>query len=159
MLRRAVSGSIIVLTLVYGWQLWAADPDRDFSGTWVLDQKQSDLRPLPAAPGLVLTITQEGSAIRCVEADGNGKSGVSWTYRTDGTAANYQVGPERMSSLTKWEGSALLVNTIVTGPQNYALMDRWKVSRNHTVLTISRQIQRGSDRIGSCSGLSQSALQ
>ena len=143
MFLRVTSAFLVSVMVVFLPGLWAADRDRDFSGAWVLDEKQSDLRSLPAAPGLVLTITQEGSAIRCVESDGNGKSGASWTYRTDGTATKYRVGLERMSSLTKWEGSALLINTIVTGPQNYSLMDRWKVSRDHNVLTIRRQIQRG----------------
>jgi hypothetical protein len=124
-------------------RLPAADGDRDFSGVWILDEKQSDLRSLPVAPGLLLTVTQQGSAIRCVESDGAGKSGASWTYRTDSTATKYQIGAERMSSMTKWEGTALLINTIVTGPQNYSVMERWKVSRDHNVLTIRRQIQRG----------------
>ena len=143
MLSRVASAIIIVFAVVSAPALSAADRDRDFSGTWLLDEKHSDLRSLSVAPGLVLTVTQEGSAIRCAESDGNVKSGPSWTYRTDGTATKYQLGPERMSSLTKWEGSALLINTIVTGPQNYAVMDRWKVSGDHNVLTIRRQIQRG----------------
>jgi len=124
-------------------RLSAADRDRDFSGAWVLDEKQSDVRSLPVAPGSLLTVTQEASAIRCVESDRTGKTGASWTYRIDSTATKYQVGAERMSSLTKWEGSALLINTLVTGPQNYAVMDRWRVSRDHNMLTIRRQIQRG----------------
>jgi hypothetical protein len=143
MVLRVTSAFIISLIVVSLPRLSAADRDRDFSGAWLLDDKQSDLRSLSVAPGLVLTVTQEGSAIRCVESDGNGKSGASWTYRIDGTATKYQVGPERMSSMTKWEGSALLINTIVTGPQNYAVMDRWKVSPDRNVLTIRRQIQRG----------------
>ena len=134
--------SALVLIVSVAW-VSAADGDRNFSGAWVLDEKQSDLRPLPVAPGLVLTVSQDGPAIRCVESDGNGKSGAVWTYRTDSTATKYQLGTERMSSLTKWEGSALLINTIVSGPQNYAVMDRWKLSRDHNVLTIRRQIQRG----------------
>ncbi|PYT26813.1 MAG: hypothetical protein DMG58_21710 [Acidobacteria bacterium] len=48
-----------------------------------------------------------------------------------------------MSSQTKWEGAAFLINTIVTGPQNYAVTDRWKLSGDHHTLTIRRQIQRG----------------
>jgi hypothetical protein len=139
----SIRSAIIVLIAVSVTGLRAADGDRDFSGTWTLDQRQSDLRSLPAPPGLLLTIAQEGSVIRCVESDGSGKSGAVWTYRTDNTATKYQFGAERMSSLTKWEGSALLTNTIVTGPQNYAVMDRWKLSHDHNILTIRRQIQRG----------------
>jgi hypothetical protein len=81
--------------------LSAADGDRNFSGAWVLDEKQSDLRTLPVAPGLVLTVSQEGAMIRCVESDGTGKS--AQRGPTDNTAIKYQLGAERMSSLTKWE--------------------------------------------------------
>ena len=136
-------GSAPILMVFSLALLSAADGDRNFSGAWVLDEKQSDLRSLPVAPGLVLTVSQEGAMIHCVESDGNGKSGAAWIYRTDNTATKYQLGAERMSSLTKWEGSALLINTIVSGPQNYAVMDRWKLSRDHSVLTIRRQIQKG----------------
>jgi Bacterial conjugation TrbI-like protein len=142
-LRANSQFSIAILIVAFPPWLSAADGDRDFSGAWVLDEKQTDLGSLPVAPGFVLTIAQEGSAIRCVESYANGKSGGSWIYRTDSTATKYQVGAGRMSSLTKWEGSALLINTIVSGPQNYAVMDRWKLSRDHNVLTIRRQIQRG----------------
>ena len=47
-----------------------------------------------------------------------------------------------MSSQTKWEGAAFLINTIVTGSQNYVVNDRWKLSRDHHTLTIRRQFQR-----------------
>jgi len=66
-----------------------------------------------------------------------------WTYRIDSTVSKYQVGNAHMSSQSKWEGAAFLVNTIVTGCQNYVVTDRWKLSRDHHTLTIRRQIQRG----------------
>ena len=65
-----------------------------------------------------------------------------WVYHTDGSASKFQVQDSRMNSLTKWEGAALITNTIVTGPQNYSLTERWKLSRDHNVLTIRRQVQR-----------------
>ena len=66
-----------------------------------------------------------------------------WTYHTDSSVSKYQVENAHMSSQTKWEGAAFLINTIVTGPQNYAVTDRWKLSGDHHTLTIRRQIQRG----------------
>jgi hypothetical protein len=52
-----------------------------------------------------------------------------------------------MNSLTKWEGSALLINTLVSGPQHYAVMERWELSKDRTVLTVTRTIQRGSTEV------------
>jgi len=118
----------------------AIDPDRDFTGVWYLDDQKSDLAGLPAPPPAHLSISQEGAAIRCTEADKDGKSEV-WTYHTDSSGSKYHVGDARMSSQSKWEGAAFLINTIVTGPQNYVVNDRWKLSRDHRTLTIRRQIQ------------------
>jgi len=134
-----------VLALVLVSSLAAApDPDRDFSGVWILDEHQSDLRGLPAAPAAQLNITQQDEVIRCTETSEGGTSSATWVYRTDGDASKFQVGSARMNSMSKWEGSALITNTIVSGTQNYTLNDRWRLSRDHNVLTIKRQIQRPS---------------
>jgi type IV secretion system protein VirB10 len=42
--------------------------------------------------------------------------------------------------MVKWEGSALLTNTIVSGVHDYTVMDRWKLSHDHSTLIITRQI-------------------
>jgi len=122
----------------------APDPDRDFSGVWILDEHQSDLRALPAPPAAQLNITQQGDVIRCTETAADGTSPATWVYRTDGDAAKFQIGSTHMNSMSKWEGAALITNTIVNGPQNYTVNDRWRLSRDHNVLTIKRQIQRPS---------------
>ncbi len=120
----------------------ASDPDRDFSGVWILDEHQSDLHGLPSAPAALLNITQQESVIQCLETDQDGQSARTWVYRTDGGPAKFQIGDSRMNSLTKWEGSALITNTIVNGPQNYTVADHWHLSHDHNTLTIRRQIQK-----------------
>lgn len=79
-----------------------------------------------------------------METDQDGQSARTWVYRTDGAPARFQIGNSRMNSLTKWEGAALITNTIVSGPQNYSVADRWRLSHDHNTLTIRRQIQRAS---------------
>lgn len=136
LIARACAAFVLVLVSPLGA---APDPDRDFSGAWILDEQQSDARALPAPPAALLTITQQDEVIRCTESTGNGSSAATWVYRTDGEPARFQVGASRMSSMTKWEGPALITNTIVS-PQNYNVNDRWQLSRDHNVLTIRRQI-------------------
>src|SRR5689334_21247627 len=92
----------------------AIDPDRDFTGAWYLDEQKSDLAGLPSPALAQLSISQEGATIRCTESDRDGKSTV-WTYHTDSSVSKYHVGNAHMSSQTKWEGAAFLINTIVTG--------------------------------------------
>jgi hypothetical protein len=117
------------------------NPARDFSANWILDLPESNIRALPTAPGATLTIAQQDTTIRCTEG------GATWTFHIDGTESKYQLRDSSMNSLTKWEGSALLINTLVSGPQHYAVMDRWELSKDRTVLTVTRTIQRGSTEV------------
>ena len=114
--------------------LSAADPDRDFSGKWTLDTGSSRLQGLdiPAEPAL--TIVQQETAIHC---------STNASYALDGSETKYRVGGTTHSSAVKWEGAALLINTLVSGPRDYTVMDRWKLSRDHATLTITRQVMRG----------------
>jgi len=45
------------------------DPDRDFSGVWLLDEHQSDARASTPLPAAVLTINQQGPVIQCTESE------------------------------------------------------------------------------------------
>jgi type IV secretion system protein VirB10 len=129
--------SFAITLIAWSPAAWTVDPDRDFNGTWVLDRDASDIGALPNSPDPVLTITQRNAAVQAVAQSG------TWSYPTDGTVSRYRAGGAAMSSRTKWEGAALLTNTLVAGPQNYAVMDRWRLSRDRTALTIKRQIVRG----------------
>jgi hypothetical protein len=138
----------VVFALILGSRLpAAADPDRDFSGVWVLDEHASDLRNLPSSPAVLLNITQQDDVIECAESDPQGKPAAMWVYRTDGSASKFQVQDSRMNSLTKWEGAALIISTIVTGPQNYSMTERWRLSRDHKVLNVRRQLQHAGGEI------------
>jgi type IV secretion system protein VirB10 len=118
-----------------------ADADRDFSGVWVLDEQRSDARALTPPPSAILTVSQQGLAIQCTDGEKDARPAVR-IYHTDGTPTKYKFRDFQMSSMTKWEGAALLINTIVSGPQNYVVDERWRLSRDHNVLTIKRQIRQ-----------------
>jgi hypothetical protein len=115
----------------------AADPDRDFSGKWTLDQSASRLQNLdvPAAPEF--SIVQQDAAIHL---------STNASYSLTGGETKYRIGGETHSTAVKWEGAALLVNTLVTGPHDYTVMDRWKLSRDHSTLTITRQVMHGTQQ-------------
>jgi type IV secretion system protein VirB10 len=111
--------------------------DRDFSGEWILDQQHSKTSTLPTIPNATLLVRQQGSAVTCTEG------GVTWSLRLDGQESKYRTKDASMSSEAKWEGSALLINTLVSGPQNYVMEDRWELSGDRAVLTVTRLIRRG----------------
>jgi type IV secretion system protein VirB10 len=119
----------------------AADSDRDFSGKWLLNADHSDLHALRGDIYPVLVVEQR-SGIHCTATTAAGGI-VEWTYRLDGEDSKYKAGADSMNSSVKWEGAALLVNTLVNGAQSYTVMDRWTLSRDRTQLNIQRQIEGG----------------
>ena len=66
----------------------------------------------------------------------------TFSYSLDGKPEKREVGDSTTNTVTKWEGAALLVNTIVSGPQNYTVMERWTRSRDGNTLTVRQTIVR-----------------
>src|ERR1035438_8351416 len=122
-------------------QLSAAGSDPDFSGRCDLDRNLSDLRSLSVETYEFLEVEQSAQ-IHCAAIDARGAS-IQWTYFLNGSESKFRIGAESMNSVAKWEGDALLVNTLVSGLQDYVVMDRWTLSRDRRQLTIQRQISRG----------------
>jgi hypothetical protein len=142
--RRGLTCSLILWSVVT--PLFAIDSDRDFSGNWILDFGRSTVRPLGVEPETFLTVTQSETAIHCATAIEGAEA--SWSYRLDGNDSRYKYAAETRNSAIKWEGSALLINTLVSGAgRSYTVMDRWRLSPSHTMLTITRQIVRSGGEV------------
>jgi type IV secretion system protein VirB10 len=138
MLQSARFATAFIIALV---SLTAADSDRDFSGKWLFNADRSEMHALPGDIYPVLAIEQR--ALIHVTATTAAAGTVEWSYRLDGEDSKYKLGELSMNSAVKWEGAALLVNTLVSGPQTYTIMDRWSLSRDRAQLTIQRQIVGG----------------
>jgi hypothetical protein len=141
MLQTARVTPTLLIALVSLTAASAADSDRDFSGKWVLNADHSEMHALTGEIYATITIEQR-SGIHCTATTAAGKS-VEWTYRLDGDDSKYKIGQETMNSAVKWEGAALLINTLVNGSRSYTMMDRWTLSRDRTQLNIQRQIVSG----------------
>ena len=115
--------------------LQALEPARDFSGHWVLDSSASNIRSLGTVE-TSLAVSQTGAGIECSTGS------AQWSYALDGTETRRRTGDESWNSVAKWEGAALLVNTLVSGPRDYTVMERWVVSPDRNTLTITRQVVR-----------------
>jgi type IV secretion system protein VirB10 len=143
-ITRVAAAAMVAFGLIA--KLGAIEPERDFSGSWILDAGSSNQRALPDQPDQRLTVVQQEVAVRYSAPAADGSS-VQWSYLLDGTETRSQIGPQTRSSVAKWEGAALLINTLVSGPRNYTVMDRWKLSRDRSVLTITRQIVERSGEV------------
>jgi hypothetical protein len=134
MFRHKVLAWLGLVTMAFAAPVSAADPDRDFSGKWTLDPGSSRMQALEITIAPSFTIVQQESAIHCSTNE---------SYALDGSETKYRIGDTTRTSAVKWEGSALLINTLVSGPRDYTVMDRWTLTPDHATLTITRQVMQG----------------
>jgi type IV secretion system protein VirB10 len=132
--------TLCIMTAACALRLGAVDAGRDFSGQWVLDAAASDYQALGQVE-TSLTVSESGTAMLV------SSGGLAWSYALDGSEAKSRVGDETWNSAAKWEGAALLINTLVSGPSAYTVMDRWEVDPGRVTLTIARQIQLGTRQV------------
>jgi hypothetical protein len=123
-------------------QIGTAQSDDGFSGLWKFNPGRSEVRNVPTPPALFLKVEQSATALTFFSSSEEGGPFTRSTYRLDGRSEKTQTGNVTTNTMTKWEGDALLVNTLVSGPQNYTVMERWQPSRDKSTLTITRTIVR-----------------
>jgi len=131
---RLFAGSVVTFLLTM--QAATAQYNQDFSGAWTLNSARSEMQgSVPADP----TLKVEQNAASLTWSPGAETRSI---YPFDGRTEKRRVGDSDFSITTKWEGAALLVNTVVSGLQNYTVMERWTRSRDGNTLTIRRTIVR-----------------
>ncbi len=120
----------------------ASAQGQELSGNWQLSDERPETGSLPESPARIMQLKEDGKSVTCtLIRDGAGPH--SFTFTTDGRESKSKDGDRTLSIAAKWEGSALLVNTIVNGPaSSYTQMDRWRVSRDRSRLTIRREVVR-----------------
>jgi len=112
---------------------------QDFGGTWKLKSVRVERGTLPERAA-VLDVEHRGSQVRCIPAVA-GCPSASSGFAIDGKSYKWRDGATSFSAVAKWEGSVLLINTIVNGVSSgYTQMDRWTVSHDRSTLTIGREI-------------------
>ena len=122
----------------------AAQRATDFAGKWSLNPSESDVRESSVIPAGFLQI-QEGSSVMTVTAsEKEGAPSTTIVYPLKPAPQKSQVAGYVLNVMTKWEGDALLSSIIVSGPQNYSLMERWSRSRDGGRLTVTRTLVRAS---------------
>ena len=125
-----------------------ATAESNFSGSWKLNTSLSEMRGLPAPPDMFLKVEQTATPrSRCPESPQESGPFLTPTYPLDGTPNKQKLDGSSFDTRTKWEGAALLANILVSGPQDYAVMERWTRSRDGNTLTIRRtMVRQGNER-------------
>ncbi len=144
---RIISMSIIACFLVVA--TGSAQSDRDFSGTWKLNSKRSNLNEMTVPTDSAIRIEQSPASLTLFGTLQEGGASRTSAYPLDGRSERSKAGASVSTTVTKWEGSALLVNTIVSGPTNYTVMERWKRSPDGNTITVKRTLVRNTGEIES----------
>ncbi|MBI4891392.1 MAG: hypothetical protein HY821_12265 [Acidobacteria bacterium] len=115
----------------------------DFSGSWKINKLKSDFGPMPPPDSLTMTIDHKDPKLTVVNKqsrDGNEFESTS-NYTTDGKeCVNEFRGNSRKSTL-KWEGETLVtVSKAKLGENDITITEKWVLSGEGKVLTISRHI-------------------
>src|SRR6202021_97608 len=108
----AAIGPLCVLLAGYGF---AQAPDRDFTGEWQLNAPSGDNSVIPSG---FLHVDQAGATLTVKAAGDEGSPLVTLSFPLDNRTVKNRVGESTVSIATKWEGAALLVNAIVSGPED-----------------------------------------
>jgi type IV secretion system protein VirB10 len=92
-------------------------------------------------------VEQSTSSLTIIAASQDGGPAAVSVYPLDGRSERYQTGKLLKNTATKWEGDALLVNTIVndtavSGPEGYSVAERWMRSIDGNSLSITRNVVR-----------------
>jgi len=107
-----------------------------------LNPSRSELNGVAAPGSKFLHVEQTRNSLTFSSTDAPGGVAVTGSYPLDGKSGRFDRGASRVSTKTKWEGDALLVNALFSGPQNYAVDERWTRSRDGQTLTITRTVVR-----------------
>src|SRR5216683_330147 len=132
----------VLITSLLAIRIATAQSDQDFSGVWKLNASRSEVRGLPAPPAVFLTVEQNATTLTLSASSQESDPSTTSIYPLDQRSEKRKGGDSTTDTKTKWEGAALLVSTLVSGPQNYTVMERWTRSRDGKTLTIKRTIVR-----------------
>jgi hypothetical protein len=135
------TAAIIICICVTAGGMLAQQSSPDFSGDWKLNPARSEIGKLPSPPETDLKVDQSGASVSIWASAGPGYAPKSLVDPLDGRTETRKSDGASFSTQTKWEGAALLANTLVAGSgSNYTIMERWKRSANGTTLTIRRTV-------------------
>lgn len=123
----------------------AAQSERDFSGSWKLDRSRGSIADKSMPVDSTFRVEQSVASLTIIAESPNGGPDTVSIYPLDDRSRKYKTGDLEKSAASKWEGAALLVNIIVSGPSaNYSIFERWSKSRDSNTLTITRDVTRPS---------------
>jgi hypothetical protein len=121
-----------------------AQPVRpDFSGTWTLNVVRSDYGPFPPPARRIDVVEHREATLKVTrrEVSNSGEERVrQWACTTDRVECTNTIGGTLVKSTIRWEETTLVIDTktIMYEGEEALLQDRWTLSPDRHILTISR---------------------
>ena len=132
----------LVVALVVGTPLLAQPSTHDFTGTWTLIVSRSDYGPFPLPEWRTDVIDHRHPTLNVTRRElpsaGAERTG-EWSCTTDRVECTNTIGRNELKSVAYWNGAVLVVQSKTTFQgQDALLVDRWTLSPDRRVLTITR---------------------
>lgn len=138
-MRRLIRSSLVLAaTLAIGVTL-SAQAKPNFSGEWTMVPEKSDFGPLAKPTKMTRAITHADPALTIVTTQSGGALGdtsVTTIFSTDGKPQKNTVSGNPMTTVGKWDGSAIVLNS--TLPE-VTIEDRYSLSDEGKTLTVVRK--------------------
>jgi len=123
----------------------SAQAKPNFSGEWTMVPAKSDFGPLPVPTKMVRTITHADPAFKVVTVQTGGSMGdttVEMSFSTDGKPQKNTLNGAPMTTLGKWDGTALVFNsTLLQQGTEVKIEDRYSLTDAGKTLTVLRKFE------------------
>jgi|SoiMethySBSTD1v2_1073268.scaffolds.fasta_scaffold357630_2 hypothetical protein len=114
----------------------------NYSGEWTMVLDKSDFGPMPAPSAVVRTVTHTEPDIKVVtkQTTDQGETTTTLALSTDEKPHTNTVQGNQMTSVAKWDGSAITVKgTLSMQGVDITIDERWELSDAGKTLTITRK--------------------
>lgn len=116
----------------------------NFSGTWTMVPDKSSFGQMPTPSAMTRTITHTEPTLKIVTFQtipGQPDTNIQTVYTTDGKPAQNTVSGNPMTTIGKWEGSTLVLNSTMSYQgTDITIEDRYSLSDAGKTLTVTRKI-------------------
>lgn len=131
----------LVLIMIGG--LAPAQTQPDFNGVWKMDPAKSDFTSGPVSESRLDRITLAGVNLKDTitqKLRHRDETTYDMIYTLDGKECTNEVNGNRVTATARWEGSELVIDSIVHALRTADIEDRWSLSADGKTITLKRHM-------------------
>lgn len=132
---------ITTLVLAFAFAALPATAKPNFSGDWKLNASKSTFGQMPAPTSMTSKIVHEDPKLKnsLKQSSEQGDFESEFSYTTDGKESTNQMFGNPITSIVKWDGDVLLIDSKAKfGDNEFTMQDKWSLSGDGKTITIVR---------------------